>query len=122
MLQAANKKGSFIPALQVTNSGTVTDDVQKSDNQFFSNFNHSVPSLTSCDVRDICNLGSLESSNFPEELWCTVNQILDLRTHWDVVQNFYQYVDFPTLLKLYIHLACMATHRICLHNMSQMMS
>ena len=77
----STRKKSSISALQVPNSGTVTEDVQKADilnNQFFSNFNHSVPSLSSFDVRDICNLGSLESSNFPEEFRCTEDQVLDL--------------------------------------------
>ena len=74
-------KDSSIPTLVVPNSGTVTNDTQKADilnNQFFSNFNHSVPSLSPCDVRDICNFVPLDIFNIPEEFLCTEIQVLDL--------------------------------------------
>ena len=64
------RKESSIPALLGPNSTLVTNDVQKADilnNQFFSNFNH-------C----ICNIGLLDSSNFPEEFLCTDEQVFDL--------------------------------------------
>ena len=78
LFKQLTRKESSIPALETPNSGTDTDNVQKADvlnNQFFSNFNHSVPSF---NVGDIRNLGSLDSSNFPEEFLCTETQVLDL--------------------------------------------
>ena len=48
------------------------------NNQFFSNFNHSVPWLTSRNIRDAFNIGPFDSSNFPKEFLRTSNQILDL--------------------------------------------
>ena len=48
------------------------------NNQFFSNFNHSVPGLTSRNIRDTFNVGTFDSSNFPKEFLHTSNQILDL--------------------------------------------
>ena len=47
------------------------------NNQFFSNFNYSVSSLTSRYIRDTCNIGILDSSNFPDEFLCTANQVFD---------------------------------------------
>ena len=47
-----------------------SNDVQKADiliNHLFSNFNHSVSSLTS---RDTCSVGTFGSSNIPEEFLC----------------------------------------------------
>ena len=78
LFKQLKRKESSIPSLETPNTGTDTDNVHKADvlnNQFFSNFNHSVPSLT---VGDICNLGSLDSSNFSEEFLCTENQVFDL--------------------------------------------
>ena len=78
LFKQLTRKESSIPALETPNTGTDTDNVQNADvlnNQYFRNFNHSVPSLT---VGDICNLGSLDSSNFPEEFLCTENQVLEL--------------------------------------------
>ena len=75
LFKLLTRKESSIPALLGPNSTLVTNDVQKADilnNQFFSNFNHTVPSLTS---RDICNIGLLDLSNFPEEFLCTGEQV-----------------------------------------------
>ena len=81
LFKMLTRKDSSIPTLVVPNSGTVTNDTQKADilnNQFFSNFNHSVPSLSPCDVRDICNFVPLDMFNIPEEFLCTEIQVLDL--------------------------------------------
>ena len=48
LFKLLTRKQSSIPVLLAPNSGPVSDDVQKANllnNQFFSNFNHSVPSF-----------------------------------------------------------------------------
>ena len=55
LFKLLTRKESSIPALLAPNSALVTNDLQKAEilnNQFFSNFNHPVPSLTSRNIRD----------------------------------------------------------------------
>ena len=63
------QKGILYPCSTSPNSALVTSDVQKAD---ILN-SHSVPRLTSRNIRDTCNIGTLDLSNFPEEFLCTID-------------------------------------------------